>query len=259
MKLVFKAELRKLKKKVLNEPLSFIPMLIFLYAFFWIITLSARYIGGDETDMSPLITHNMMGYIVWFFTISAVGAIPQTLQEERALGTYEHLNLSTFNVKNIFLARSIVNSIQNIFILLLFTLLVNLVHGLKLLAYGPSFVVILVTIPGLYGFAFILTALLIRTKKIGSWLGLLNFLMIIPALIQSHVLPPELRTMLSYWPVYQSANILRLINLSDLTFYDLQAELLILLLSSMTYFILGFILFDLANKSAKKKGILGLY
>lgn len=258
MKLVVKAELRKFKKRTLNEPLSFIPMLLFLYAFFWIITLSARYIGG-ETDMSPLITHNMMGYIVWFFTISAVGAIPQTLQEERALGTYEHLNLSTVNVKYIFLVRSIVNSIQTIITLLLFTSLVGLIHGLKLLTYGSSFVVILLTIPGLYGFAYILTALLIKTKKIGSWLGLLNFLMIIPALIQSHVIPPGMRTVLSCWPVYQSTQILRLINMNAMGLSELQDQLLLLVVSSMIFFFVGVILFDLANKSAKRKGVLGLY
>ncbi|SET17070.1 hypothetical protein [Anaerobranca gottschalkii] len=258
MKLVFKAEFRKLKRKLVNEPLSLLPMLFFLYTFFWIITLSARFIGG-ETDMSPLITHNMMGYIVWFFTISAVGAIPQTLQEERAVGTYEHLNLSVVNVKYIFLARSIVNSIHNIFILVIFVLIISLVHSFKLLNFSSSLLVLLLSIPGLYGFAFILTALLLKTREIGSWLGLLNFLIIIPAIIQSHILPPVLRTALTYWPVYQAANVLRLINLNGLMLSELQTELIILLTSSLVFFVLGIVFFDLANKSAKKRGVLGIY
>lgn len=54
-------------------------------------------------DMNLLIIHNMMGYIIWFFTILAISAIPQKLVEEKAIGTYEHLNMSSARIESIFM------------------------------------------------------------------------------------------------------------------------------------------------------------
>lgn len=259
MKYALKAEFIKFHEKFIHEPFSLLPMLGFLYIFFWIITLSAHAMDVSGENMKVLVAYNMLGYIVWFFTISAISILPQALQEERVQGTYEHLNLSTTGINNILIARSITSTLNNLIIIFVFSVLIILIHGIQIFNITTGIVVLIVAVPGLYGFAFLLTGILQRFRQSGSWLGILNFVIIIPLILQQNVIPTSIKKILSFWPVYQSSVVLRMINMSGQSLYDVKGDLLILLISSVGFFILGLMMFSLSTRYAEKLGLLGQY
>ena len=256
--LVLRAEFRKFVESAKKAPLSKIPLLVFLYVFFWLITLAAGLLAPDQEPMFVLIRHSMLGYIVWFFAISAIGAIPQSIFQELAWGTFEHLHLSTVDIKAVFMARALVNTIQNMLIIFVFAMIVGLIHQVVIFEnWFSSLVVFLLMIPGVYGLTFILGALVLLVRGMGNWLGLINFLIIIPIILPKEVIPEILHPLLSFWPVYQAAYLLRIINLGRLPWPGQAfAELAI---GSAIFFTAGLLLFDVAEGVAKKRGTLGLY
>ncbi len=258
MMLVLRAEFRKFVEFAKKAPLSQIPFLVLLYVFFWLTTLAIGFLAPDQVPMVLIIRHNMLGFILWIFTITAIGAIPQSIFQEVGWGTFEHLHLSTVDIKVVLMTRALVSTIQNMLIIFIFVMIVGLIHRVVIFEnWFSSLVVFLMVIPGVYGLTFILGALVLLVKGTGDWLGLINFLIIIPIILPKEVIPEILHSPLSFWPVYQAAYLLRIINLERLPWPGQAfAELMI---GSAIFFTVGWFLFGVADAVGKKRGTLGLY
>lgn len=260
MKLVLEAEWRKFVKLFREFHLSFFPMLIFFYLFFLVFTFSLYFLKISPQDIKLSISYTVLGYILWIFTIITLSSIPQNIFQELGYGTFEHLHLSIVNIRIIFLIRSIINTLQNIIVITIFIFLVKIIHHVSIFTdIFNSLTIIILMVPGIYGFAYLIASLVLTIKNIGNWIGVLNFILIIPLIIPQNIIPEYLNNIFSYFPMYQGALILRKINIFNITFLSLGKEVLKLFISSILFFILGLWLFDKANILAKKKGLLGTY
>jgi ABC-2 type transport system permease protein len=259
MMLIFKAEFRKFVKFARKAPLSQIPVLIFLYVFFWLITLGTHLLQPGQEQISLMIAYTMIGYIIWIFAIWAISNIPHAIFDEVSRGTFEHLHLGKADIKVILIARSLVTTLENLLTVVVFVLIVGLIHRVVIFENVlGSLVVFLLTIPGLYGFAYVLAAMVLVVKGMGRWLGLVNFLIILPVILPAGVMPEVLSQILRYWPVYQAAYLLRMINVGGPSPW-VGHGFTELVIGSATFFAGGLLLFDVAERVAKRRGTLGLY
>lgn len=259
MMLVLKAEFKKVLKSHRAAPLSHIPVLIVLYGFFWLITLGADLVQPGHVDMTLMIVHNMLGFIIWLITLSAISVIPQAISQEVSWGTFEHLHLGKVGINVILMARSLVNTLDNLFLVFVFVMIVGLTHRVMIFENVPgTLLVLLLTIPGVYGFAYSLGALVLLVKHIQTVVSLISLMIIVPVMVPTAVMPEVLIQLLRFWPVYQATYLLRMINLGGPSTWVGQgfAELVI---GSAIFLAVGLLVFNLAERVAKKRGTLGLY
>ncbi|MCX7720008.1 MAG: hypothetical protein N2Z64_01890 [Dictyoglomus thermophilum] len=151
----------------------------------------------------------MIGYIIWFFVISAIDSIPEDIGKEVNYSTFEHLHLSCSDIKSILLVRAFINALKNIFYIAIFVIIVSLIHRVTIISNPLSFLIFFILVFGLYGFAFMLAGLVLVVKSMGNWLGVLNLILLIPLIIQEKLLTPEIKEILSYFPIYQGASLLK--------------------------------------------------
>lgn len=151
----------------------------------------------------------MIGYIIWFFVISAIDSIPEDIGKEVNYGTFEHLHLSCSDIKSILLVRAFINALKNIFYIAIFVIIVSLIHRVTIISNPLSFLIFFILVFGLYGFAFMLAGLVLVVKSMGNWLGVLNLILLIPLIIQEKLLTPEIKEILSYFPIHQGASLLK--------------------------------------------------
>ncbi len=156
--------------------------------------------------VKSVISYNMIGYIIWFFVISAIDSIPEDIGKEVNYGTFEHLHLSCSDIKSILLVRAFINALKNIFYI---AIIVSLIHRVTIISNPLSFLIFFILVFGLYGFAFMLAGLVLVVKSMGNWLGVLNLILLIPLIIQEKLLTPEIKEILSYFPIHQVASLLK--------------------------------------------------
>jgi len=193
----------------------------------------------------------MIGYIIWFFVISAIDSIPEDIGKEVNYGTFEHLHLSCSDIKSILLVRAFINALKNIFYI---AIIVSLIHRVTIISNPLSFLIFFILVFGLYGFAFMLAGLVLVVKSMGNWLGVLNLILLIPLIIQEKLLTPEIKEILSYFPIHQGASLIKKINnVENIPFSSLSLDISKLVISSLIFFILGILIFDIADKNDKKK------
>ncbi|MBE3579927.1 MAG: ABC transporter permease [Caldanaerobacter subterraneus] len=261
MKYLWEAELRRFVKFIKNMPTANLPFLIFLYILFWLINFSSTLVIGNVESSRSLTAANMLGYVVWFFAMFSISSIAQNMEDERMQGTFEHLHLSSVDIKSIFLVRALIHAIESIVIIAIFILIVGLIHRVVVFTNIYSLLVLLILLPGLYGFAFFLAGLVLmmRSKEAKNWLAILIYVLLVPLLIPERILSPAVREIFSYFPMFQSVMMLRKLNIERIPLNLMGVDFVKLVITSILFLVIGFLIFDIADKKAKKKGILGTY
>lgn len=225
--------------------------------FFYALFLSASYIGGASFQLGDRLDSIVIGYVLVNLITFVLANIAGRLQYEASTGTLEQLFLSRYGAVKVFLMRAIADLIIELITIISILLIVILLTGSRLNYPLELFLPFIALVLGTYGFAFIMGAISLLFKQVQQILSIVQF-----SLLFLLITPPETWTgnakiLVQLFPMTSGADLLR----------DLMArgdslnltKLAIAFVNGSVYFCLGLFLFQLAEREAKRRGILTGY
>ncbi len=215
------------------------------------------------TGTGDFIEYIIIGSIIFSYMGSAIWAMGNALRWEQYTGTLEVLYLAPVSRLTILLgaslSQSIIATIQAILQFILFSVIFGIVYPLpKLLIV--AFLLLLMII-GLYGFAFLLAAVIIFFKDPDVLNDFINtfFYIVTPVNYPLEAIPVSLRIFGFLIPVTYAIIGARSILLSINTTFTLENIIMILIALSAILWAIGYSIFKAAEYWTKKKGKLSAY
>lgn len=222
-----------------------------------------------DSGNSNIVAQLLIGIFVWYIGINAIAIFTFILQEEMQLGTLEQIFLTKTNLNLMLLGRAIATFIFDAIggiilssgtLLFIFIFSPDLVKGhfnlIPLL--NPLMILILIlTMLGIYGFSFLLAGLSIIFKRISAITVILNyiFLFFTGVLVSGNNLPFVLDIFSKCLPI--TWGIININAIFDGTVSI--GEIIMLIINSFVYFVIGVIVFNRLSYYARKKGSLNQY
>lgn len=220
------------------------------------------FISGGSPDperMAPAL----LGYLIWFFAVAAMSDMSWGIREETQTGTLEQMYMSPLPSGLLLAGRSVASLAWS-------SMIVSLVGGILLLLLGiripirlGGVPIFLLTIAGLYGFAFILGGATLLFKQVESLANLLqNMLLFLNgSFLTVEQMPSWLEIAARTLPTTQGIVVLRRVVLdgSSLTTVWQDGSLPWLVIHSTFYLLVGWSVFLWCEHLARKRGILGQY
>lgn len=253
---LFFAELRCSWLQLRRYPIESIAQIIITSVIFYGLFLGAGYIAGS-IQLGDRLDSIIVGYLLWVLVNFVMANISGKLQYESQTGTLEQLFLSRYSAVKVFLMRGLADLSLEIVKTLIILVIITLLTGSRL-SFPPILVLpFICVLLGAYGFAFIIGSIALLLKRVQQLLSLLLF-----PLLFLLTIPTETWTgtpkFLSYLiPMTPGAGLLR----------DLMARgesinlitLVIAFINGIVYFAIGLFMFRVAEKEAKRRGILSGY
>lgn len=230
---------------------------------------------NDSISTQESIFQLIVGIFIWYVGINSIAIFTFILQEEMHLGTLEQIYLTRTSLTKMLMGRAVstfifdavrglVLSFTTIFIFSVFSPTISLSEFTQVkVGWLALIIILLLTMIGIYGFAFILAGLSIVYKRISAITVILNyiFLFFTGITLNGNMLPTIFEYFSKLLPItWGIINIKGVIN-TDVTFFEIitSSNFTFLILNSIIYLILGFIIFKIMLSKAKRNGSLGHY
>ncbi|WP_117237942.1 ABC transporter permease [Thermus sediminis] len=244
---LFLAELWRSLLFLRRYPLELLGAVVTLSLLFYLLFLGARFLAGPGAEFGGRLEAVLVGYLLWTFTLSAYNGLSFGLMEEAQTGTLEQVFLTPYGPIPLFLVRNLAGLLSQGLLVFLVALALMALTGAQL-AFTPAVVLpFLVVLLGAYGLGFAMASLALLYKRVGQLLGLSQFLLLF--LLQAPGEGPFLLL-----PLAPGASLARGMLAAGTPLEPL--GLLLALLNSLAYFLLGLFLFRLAVKRARRLGLL---
>lgn len=254
---LFFAELRCSWIQFRRYPIESIAQIIFTTAIFYGLFLGAGYIAGSSFQLGDRLDSIIIGYVLWVLVNFVMANTAGGLQNEAQTGTLEQLFLSRYGAVKVFLMRGLAYLTLEILKIIIILFIIILLTGSSL--YFPPLLVLpfISILLGAYGFAFMVGSLALLVKRVQQVLPLLLFPLLFLLTIPTETWTGTPKLLAFFIPMNPGAGLLR----------DLMARgkgldfitLTIAFTNGLIYFSIGLFLFRLAEKEAKRKGILSGY
>lgn len=254
---LFVAELRCSWIKFRRYPVESIAQIIFTSSIFYGLFLGAGYIAGSSFKLGDRLDSIIIGYVLWILVNFLMANIAGGLQNEAQTGTLEQLFLSRYGAVKVFLMRALADLTLEISKIMIILFVITLLTGSRL--YFPPVLVLpfITVLLGAYGFAFIIGSLALLLKRVQQLLPLFLFPLLFLLTIPTETWTGTPKILAQLIPMTPGAGLLR----------DLMARggilnlttLIIAFINGTIYFYIGLFLFQLAQKEAKRRGILSGY
>jgi ABC-2 type transport system permease protein len=217
----------------------------------------------------------IIGIFIWYVGINAIAVFTFILQEEMQLGTLEQIFLTRTSLTKMLCGRAfatflfdsiggIVLSCTTIIVVNIFSNSISLSDFIIVnVSWVGVLLVLVLTMIGIYGFAFILAGLSIVYKRISAITVILNyiFLFFTGITLTGNTLPPVLDIVSKILPITWGITNLQNLVIGHSTIQDLVGSniFLYLVMNSAIYLTVGLFIFKLMLKVSKKDGSLGHY
>ncbi len=232
-----------------------------VYIVFLMIVLMGGAMSGqtvpDEMKASALV-----GMLMWQLAMGCVGVLGWSYFNEAATGTLEHLYLSPLGVTPVFLARSAVDFVRSVVVMLFSGALAMLTMGIRLHLPPLELAVILpLAVAGTYGFGFLLAALTLTVKRTQAVMQLIQFFFLF---FSGSVMPLEqmhwtIRAFGQTLPLSAGVVALRKVTIEGARLWDLGDLLIQMTLTSALWLVVGVAVYTVADRRARQKGSIGQY
>ena len=220
------------------------------------------FIGQGEFDQDSL-AFTLLGFCLWTYAAFAIGNMTYALREEQQQGTLEQMCMGNSSFAGLLFGRTLATFIWNTLIILVGGGTIALLFRLDLSLNWQVVPVFILTLLGLYGLGFLMGGATLLFKSVLSFSNLLqNVLLFINGAIVPVTLFPEWMTRLSRTlPTTLSIEAVRLVTIEG---GSLQTAWHIgilpsLVLHSTIWFGVGLLLFFVAEREARRRGLLGQY
>ncbi|MEW6608169.1 MAG: ABC transporter permease [bacterium] len=245
-------------------PIDTIIGLFITYLFFMAIFFGAKAMVGKDIPLNFGDTARgiIIGYLMWLFATSGIQDMSNDISEETLTGTIEQVYLCPMGPILLLLSRTLAALLSTIIFLPIIFYILQLSTGIYLeLKLSSTLPILIFTFIGLCGFGFILAGMTLIFKRIDLLLLLMPILLLVLAMIPIETLSHELQVLAGFFPLSQGIKLARLILLEEQGFLTLlkNGEVLVLVLNSICYFLVGVWGYKIADKIARDKGLLGHY
>jgi ABC-2 type transport system permease protein len=210
------------------------------------------------------LAESLIGFIVWKLCMGVLVAIPAMIEEETRTGTLENILLSTFMpFHTLFFFRILARSLRSLLETVLLAVALMFLFRLPLFFPPTAWVVILLTLAGVWGVGYLMAGLALIHKAVSSVTSLLANLAF---LISGAMIPLDSLGMLYtalklVFPMTWGIEILRDVVLNGTTLMALvQSGVLVgLALQTTLFLVFGLIIFNYSMRQVRRTGELGSY
>ena len=216
--------------------------------------------GTIESEGLPAV---LLGYLVWLYAVMAISNMSTSLSGEASIGTLEQIYMSPVPTWLVIVGWVVANFLQHTVIVALLGVILVTILPVTLpleLAALPPFVL---TMIGLIGFGYAIGGLTLVYKQVGSVSNLLTnvLLFLNGALLPVHHFPAWLETIAVFLPTTQGIIVLRkvVVDGASLTAVWEDGSMVFLAVQSVLYLVVGWALFNVGERVAKRQGTLGQY
>lgn len=265
---VFKREMRIM----LRYPSWFIPMLIWPVIFplgylFTAKTLSGT--GNASLDAFQTVagttdytTYMLVGTTIWMWINSMLWSFGSCLRIEQVRGTLESNWLCPVPKISLLFGYSLFQILTSFVYIIVSVIEFKFFYNFEFIG-SPllALLIILVSIPAVYGLGFVFASLVMWAKEANSMVFMVRGIMTIFCGITYPlaVLPNWMRNISEFIPMTHSVNALRRVISSGAVISDIKREIYILLISGAILMVLGIIAFNYTQNKVKETGTLGHY
>ena len=229
----------------------------------FMVFLGINFFIGNGGFNSEDLAFTLVGFCIWTYSIFAISNMSFALREEQQQGTIEQMFMGSTPFAALLFGRTLSNFAWTTAVILLGGGTVTLAFGLDLGLNWRLIPVLGLTMLGLYGLGFVVAGLTILFKNILSFANLIqNILLFLNgAIVPVTVFPAWMTTATRALPSTLSIEVARLVTLDNLTLTAVWADglLPLLVLHSLIWFVLGLSLYLVAERIARRKGLLGQF
>ncbi|NQY64242.1 MAG: ABC transporter permease [Alteromonadaceae bacterium] len=204
---------------------------------------------GNANSLDGLV----FGLLLWYFAMSAYGAITQSLIEDNQKGYIEQLFLCPMGFSKLMLVRALVEMISGVILMTAIAWITMALTGTWLeINFFYFYLLLFIAAFSLIGLGFIVSGLALIYKKVGTIGALFNIGFM--GLVAIDALPINIFTLL---PFTAGASLTREVILQGEALNYL--DLLVVVANSAVYFFGGLFIFGKLEKRAKKLNLIGQY
>jgi ABC-2 type transport system permease protein len=261
---LFRAEVRRSVTLFVRYPSEAITAFVMVTAVFLGIFLGAQSIVGvDAANLGTGLEDAVISYLLWTLSLFVLGGMAWGIQTEAQTGILEQIFLAPFGPVLVFLFRAIADLVtQSVLVLAAMGIIIAVTR--VQLHFSPMVIFPLFTLMlGTYGLGFLLAGMTLLFKRAQNVIQLSQGVIFVLVFIPVEKWPALAGKLGGFVPLAPSAGVLRLLMATSSTGgagNALTPELAaIALINGVLYFGLGMLLFVVADREARKRGLLGGY
>jgi ABC-2 type transport system permease protein len=215
----------------------------------------------------------LIGIFIWYIAIQAISNFGHLLQDEMEIGTLEQIFLTRTSLVKMLFGRAIgtflFSSLGGIVLIFVCFILISLFSDISFsswkmnLSWFSLLIILMITMLGVYGFAFLLAGLSLVFKRIGVITVVFHYLFLFftGITLADKKLPWILDSFSQFLPITWGVVNLKQIILSSQSLVQIvtHPDFFYLCLNTLAYLTLGLLLFRFLSKRARKTGNLGQY
>jgi ABC-2 type transport system permease protein len=225
--------------------------------------VGASFLLGRGQFDSVEVTSMLLGYVVWYFGLTAISNMSYNLMEEARTGTLEQMFMSPVPMGVIVLGRVFAVLVTATAQIGIVAVVVALLMKLQIPMRLEGIPIFLLTIMGLLGFGFVIGGLTLIYKQVFAIANLIQnaFVFLTGALMPVSLFPDWLQFLSKLLPSTQGIIVLRHVVLDGQSLLSTwnDGSLIWLIVNSSVYFIGGLLFFTYCENIAKNQGTLGQY
>lgn len=210
------------------------------------------------------LAESLIGFIVWKLCMGVLVAIPAMIEEEARTGTLENVMLSSqLSFRSLFFCRILARSLRSLLETLLLAVALMLLFRLPLPFPPAAWIVLLLTLAGVWGVGYAVAGLALTQKAVSS---VTNLLANLAFLISGALVPLPALGLLStilklVFPMTWGIDILRDVVLNGTTLIELMQNGMLLGLGVQTavFLLVGLFTFNHSLQQVRRRGELGSY
>ncbi len=227
------------------------------------IFLGINFMMGNGQLNQQILASTLLGYLIWFYAITAIENMSYGLRDEMQCGQLEQLYMSPAPAQVLLLGRSLSTMIVTTVMVCIMALAMIALFGIPMPMRWEGLPVFGLTLLGLYGFGYALGGATLVFKQTGPLSNLLTNALLFTngSILPVDRLPDWLQTVARLLPSTQGIIVLRNVILDGKPLGATWADgsLVLLVLHSLVFFFLGWMVYRLCEGVAKRKGSLGQY
>lgn len=254
---LFKAEVGRGWIQLIRYPGDAIGLIVITTSVFYGLFLGAQYMAGPSLQFGERLDEIVVGYVLWSLVGFVLVDLAGQLQYEAQTGTLEQLFLSPFGFREVLLLRALANLTIRLTITLIILLSILFITGSDLsLSFQLLFPLVFILL-GAHGLALAIGSLVLLFKRVDQIVSILLFAILLLMTAPTETWSGWLQIVRWLLPMTGGAGLMR--DLMTRNALLDPKQFILTALNGFVYLTVGMLIFDIAERKAKKSGRLGGY
>jgi len=252
---LFRAELKRSWSLIKAYPVDQVASVVILAFLFYMLFLGANYVAGG-IHLGDRIESIFIGYVAWLLMMTNYQSVSRSIRDESTQGTLMQLLTSPYSTRQILLTRAAASAITDVVTITLVAAAIMLVTGIRLNLSLSVLPFILTALGAAAGLGFVLGAVTLLYKKADMLLAIVQYGIIFAVMAPIENWGKTGMILSALVPAAPSSAGLRMLmvgnHFSPFMFAVAACNVLLYLGG-------GLLLFGVAERRAKRRGLLGAF